>query len=76
MKRAATYARASTHNGQNPEMQLEEIRRYCASAVWCEVEGEQRGRSYVQMQGFRWAFMATLSEMLNVMQYRIARRGL
>lgn len=30
MKRAAIYARVSTHIGQNPEMQIEEIRRYCA----------------------------------------------
>jgi DNA invertase Pin-like site-specific DNA recombinase len=34
MKRAAIYARVSTHNGQNPEMQLEEIRQYCASRGW------------------------------------------
>src|SRR5690242_14132000 len=30
MKRAAIYARVSTNNGQNPEMQLEEVRQYCA----------------------------------------------
>jgi DNA invertase Pin-like site-specific DNA recombinase len=30
MKRAAIYARVSTSNGQNPEMQLEEVRQYCA----------------------------------------------
>jgi DNA invertase Pin-like site-specific DNA recombinase len=30
MKRAAIYARVSTNNGQNPEMQLEELRQYCA----------------------------------------------
>ena len=30
MKRAAIYARASTNNGQNPEMQLEEVPQYCA----------------------------------------------
>lgn len=29
MKRAAIYARVSSNNGQNPEMQLEEVRRYC-----------------------------------------------
>jgi DNA invertase Pin-like site-specific DNA recombinase len=29
MKRAAIYARVSTNNGQNPEMQLEEVRQYC-----------------------------------------------
>src|SRR4029077_15042769 len=34
MKRAAIYARVSTHNGQNPEMQLEEIRQYCANRGW------------------------------------------
>lgn len=30
MKRAAIYARVSTNNGQNPEMQLEDVRQYCA----------------------------------------------
>jgi DNA invertase Pin-like site-specific DNA recombinase len=34
MKRAAIYARVSTHNGQNPEMQLGEIRQYCANRGW------------------------------------------
>jgi DNA invertase Pin-like site-specific DNA recombinase len=34
MKRAAIYARVSTHNGQNPDMQLEEIRQYCANRGW------------------------------------------
>jgi DNA invertase Pin-like site-specific DNA recombinase len=34
MKRAAVYARVSTHNGQNPQMQLEEIRTYCANRGW------------------------------------------
>jgi DNA invertase Pin-like site-specific DNA recombinase len=29
MQRAAIYARVSTQNGQNPEVQLEEIREYC-----------------------------------------------
>ena len=28
-KRAALYARVSTNNGQNPEMQLAELREYC-----------------------------------------------
>src|SRR6202166_4283094 len=39
MKRAAIYARVSTHNGQNPEMQLEEIRAYCKKRGW-RVAGE------------------------------------
>lgn len=34
MKRAAIYARVSTQNGQNPEMQLEEIREYCRRRDW------------------------------------------
>lgn len=34
MKRVAIYARVSTHNGQNPEMQLREIRQYCANRGW------------------------------------------
>ncbi len=39
MTRAAVYARVSTHNGQNPEMQLEELRAYCKRREW-EVAGE------------------------------------
>ena len=39
MKRAAIYARVSTHNGQNPEMQLAELRAYCTRRGW-EVAGE------------------------------------
>ena len=39
MKRAAIYARVSTLNGQNPEMQLAEVRRFCASRGW-EMAGE------------------------------------
>ncbi len=38
MKRAAIYARVSTHNGQNPEMQLEEIRAFCSNRGWKIVE--------------------------------------
>ena len=34
MKRAAIYARVSTHNGQNPEMQLEEVRKFCVARGW------------------------------------------
>ena len=34
MKRAAIYARVSTHNGQNPEMQLNEVRAYCQCRQW------------------------------------------
>lgn len=34
MKRAAIYARVSTQNGQNPEMQLEEVREYCRRRDW------------------------------------------
>ncbi len=32
--RAALYARVSTHAGQNPEMQLAELREYCARRGW------------------------------------------
>jgi DNA invertase Pin-like site-specific DNA recombinase len=39
MKRAAIYARVSTLNGQNPEMQLAEVRRFCQSRGW-EMAGE------------------------------------
>ena len=38
--RVALYARVSTHNGQqDPEMQLRELREYCARRGW-EVSGE------------------------------------
>ena len=37
--RAAIYARVSTRNGQNPEMQLEELRAYCRRRG-CEIAGE------------------------------------
>ena len=38
MKRAAIYARVSTNNGQNPEMQLSEIRQYCLKREWTVVK--------------------------------------
>jgi len=34
MKRVAIYARVSTNNGQNPEMQLGELREYCKRRDW------------------------------------------
>jgi DNA invertase Pin-like site-specific DNA recombinase len=34
MKRAAIYARVSTNNGQNPEMQLRELREYVRCRGW------------------------------------------
>ena len=37
--RAALYARVSTHAGQNPEMQLAELREYCARRGW-QIIGE------------------------------------
>jgi DNA invertase Pin-like site-specific DNA recombinase len=37
--RAALYARVSTHAGQNPEMQLAELREYCARRGW-KIVGE------------------------------------
>jgi DNA invertase Pin-like site-specific DNA recombinase len=37
--RAALYARVSTTNGQNPEIQLEELRQYCVRRGWT-VAGE------------------------------------
>jgi DNA invertase Pin-like site-specific DNA recombinase len=39
MKRAAIYGRVSTHNGQNPEMQLVEVRSYCKRRGW-KIAGE------------------------------------
>ncbi len=38
-KRAAIYARVSTHNSQNPEMQLGEVREYCRRRDW-KIVGE------------------------------------
>jgi DNA invertase Pin-like site-specific DNA recombinase len=37
--RAALYARVSTHAGQNPEMQLAELRDYCSRRGWA-ISGE------------------------------------
>lgn len=37
--RVALYARVSTHAGQNPEMQLAELREYCTRRGW-EIVGE------------------------------------
>jgi len=37
--RAALYARVSTHAGQNPEMQLAELREFCQRRGW-QVAGE------------------------------------
>ena len=34
MNRVALYARVSTHNGQDPEMQLREMREYCRNREW------------------------------------------
>jgi DNA invertase Pin-like site-specific DNA recombinase len=39
LMRAALYARVSTHAGQNPEMQLAELREYCTRRGW-EIAGE------------------------------------
>src|SRR6266436_154492 len=39
MKLVAIYARVSTSNGQNPQMQLEELRTYCKRRGW-EIAGE------------------------------------
>jgi len=36
---AAIYARVSTHNGQNPEMQLRELREFCQRRGW-QIHGE------------------------------------
>jgi DNA invertase Pin-like site-specific DNA recombinase len=37
--KAALYARVSTHAGQNPEMQIAELRDYCARRGW-EIAGQ------------------------------------
>jgi DNA invertase Pin-like site-specific DNA recombinase len=39
MKRAAIYARVSTHHSQSPEMQLDEVREYCRRRGW-KIVGE------------------------------------
>jgi len=49
---AALYARVSTHNGQNPEMQLAELRSYCERRGWtvfseyvdCGISGSKEHR--------------------------------
>ena len=38
MKRVALYARVSTSNGQNPEMQILDLREYAARRGWSVVE--------------------------------------
>ena len=38
MKRAAIYARVSTNNGQDPEVQLAEIREFCMRREWTTVQ--------------------------------------
>ena len=38
MKRAAIYARVSTNNGQDPEVQLAEIRQFCMRRDWTTVK--------------------------------------
>jgi DNA invertase Pin-like site-specific DNA recombinase len=37
--RAAIYARVSTNNGQNPKMQISELREYCRNRNW-KIAGE------------------------------------
>src|ERR1700745_3723927 len=37
--RAAIYARVSTNNGQDPHMQIRELREYCKRRGW-DIEGE------------------------------------
>ena len=38
MKRAGIYARVSTNNGQDPEVQLAEIRQFCKHRDWTTVK--------------------------------------
>jgi DNA invertase Pin-like site-specific DNA recombinase len=38
MKRAAIYARVSTNNGQDPEVQLAEIRQFCKRREWATAQ--------------------------------------
>ncbi len=44
-QRAAIYARVSTNNSQDPEMQLREVREYCARRGW-QVFGEYVDRGF------------------------------
>jgi len=37
--KTAIYARVSTNNGQDPELQLREVREYCQRRGW-QLEGE------------------------------------
>lgn len=38
-RRVAIYARVSTNSGQNPEMQIRELREYCKNRSW-KIAGE------------------------------------
>jgi DNA invertase Pin-like site-specific DNA recombinase len=38
-RRVANYARVSTNSGQNPEMQIRELREYCKNRGW-KIAGE------------------------------------
>ena len=61
MKRAAIYARVSTHNGQNPEMQLNEVRAYCKCRQW-EVSDEYVDRGISGSKEHRPALDRLLSD--------------
>jgi DNA invertase Pin-like site-specific DNA recombinase len=61
MKRAAIYARVSTHNGQNPEMQLDEVREYCRRRGW-KVLGEYVDEGISGSKEHRPALDSLLSE--------------
>ncbi|MGD0920320.1 MAG: recombinase family protein [Terriglobia bacterium] len=61
MKRAAIYARVSTHNDQNPEMQLHEVRDYCRRRGW-KVLGEYVDEGISGSKEHRPALDSLLSE--------------
>ena len=61
MKRAAIYARVSTHNGQSPEMQLDELKAYCQRRGW-EIAGEHVDRGVSGAKEHRPALDRLLSD--------------
>jgi hypothetical protein len=49
-RRAVLYARVSTNNGQDPEVQLREIREYCLRRGW-PVAAARPGRALAAHRG-------------------------
>jgi DNA invertase Pin-like site-specific DNA recombinase len=59
--RAAIYARVSTNSGQNPDMQLAELREYCGNRGW-KVTGEYVDRGVSGTQDARPALARLMAD--------------